>query len=928
MSHSSPKRKPSVANDIREINRENGARLIKAGLAIFPSNFDKHPIPVTWQRLDTLISDTDRKAAITAFKDKHKRAPIHVGSTTDLVTFSKLSSDLGSHVWSISCGPSRLFALDCDGAEAVEWLRKYFAEKNVDVSQCPQVRTQSGGWHVYFADPEGEMRTHGRIVQFGDGGIDARGQGGQTVAPGSVLLKIEEDGRKSERHYTPVDGTPDLCDAYAARAIPCVPDAVRELVRNRAKAQGDAPARVSDGETAAEIEKLRSAPILAFDTVTDPTIGFDLDALRAKDIEFAELWDNPTGDHSKDRFNLAKCLRREFDGLRIEHLAAIYAEWEGAGRHDESARGKGLYNDRDIAREFLANTDARKIQDGAAFGVVNDNDESDAPHEHYLEARKEHDAKKKVRKAKAPIMLDAVDYDSNIRKIVTALRPHVPLYIRGRELVTVATIKLQGAPNLPGDTAKRRDPETSAFVPVKPEWLQARATRYLDCRRTKLSGKGANKETVIVAAPPPEKECKLLIASPETWNIPVAHQIVEAPFLTPGGDIVSVPGFHAESGLYLTGAVSLPELPKAPSRNAALQALDELDALLDEFPFVDNASRSGALSMILTLLCRNLADVVPLHAITAPAPGTGKSELGSIATRIAHGRPLPVQAADNREGELAKRIETAVRAGHPVIALDNVNGTLAGDVLCQVISQPIMTFRVLGGHGDFTGTNRASTIATGNNLRLPDDMIRRSILIGLDAELERPEHRQFKRSAAELNAHIAKHRGQLIGAGLTVVRAFVHALAFDEAEMLPPFAGFAAWSAYVRSPLVWLGRADPLATQASIAADDPEGQKRAAIFAAWHALTTGEAMRASDALKKAEARLISADDAAATEAAGEALATLREHVPMGPGRRGDEALAHAIGYYFRRQKGVIAGGLRLKSATDRDGLARWQTSPV
>jgi hypothetical protein len=46
------------------------------------------------------------------------------------------------------------------------------------------VSTPSGGWHIYYRDPEGTIRnTAGRIVK----GIDTRAGGGYVVAPGSIL---------------------------------------------------------------------------------------------------------------------------------------------------------------------------------------------------------------------------------------------------------------------------------------------------------------------------------------------------------------------------------------------------------------------------------------------------------------------------------------------------------------------------------------------------------------------------------------------------------------------------------------------------------------------------------------------------------------------------------------------------------------------
>jgi putative DNA primase/helicase len=48
----------------------------------------------------------------------------------------------------------------------------------------------------------------------------------------------------------------------------------------------------------------------------------------------------------------------------------------------------------------------------------------------------------------------------------------------------------------------------------------------------------------------------------------------------------------------------MPTIPHHPDKDDADFALETLDELLDQFPFVDGASRSPALSMLLTPVLR------------------------------------------------------------------------------------------------------------------------------------------------------------------------------------------------------------------------------------------------------------------------------------------------------------------------------------
>jgi putative DNA primase/helicase len=52
-----------------------------------------------------------------------------------------------------------------------------------------------------------------------------------------------------------------------------------------------------------------------------------------------------------------------------------------------------------------------------------------------------------------------------------------------------------------------------------------------------------------------------------------------------------------------------------------------------------------ALSLLLTGVCRKTLDFAPLHAITAPAAGTGKSLLIDLASILLTGQPAPVISA-------------------------------------------------------------------------------------------------------------------------------------------------------------------------------------------------------------------------------------------------------------------------------------------
>jgi putative DNA primase/helicase len=69
-----------------------------------------------------------------------------------------------------------------------------------------------------------------------------------------------------------------------------------------------------------------------------------------------------------------------------------------------------------------------------------------------------------------------------------------------------------------------------------------------------------------------------------------------------------------------------------------------------------------------------------------------------------------------------------------------------------------------------------------------------------------------------------------VAAALTIVRAYIVA---GKPDRLRPLPSYGPWSDLVRNSLVWLGRADPMATMEETRVEDPRQEARIAIFEAW-----------------------------------------------------------------------------------------------
>ncbi|RYI98627.1 MAG: topoisomerase, partial [Acetobacteraceae bacterium] len=300
---------------------------------------------------------------------------------------------------------------------------------------------------------------------------------------------------------------------------------------------------------------------------------------------------------------------------------------------------------------------------------------------------------------------------------------------------------------------------------------------------------------------PPMAVAQTILSRAGDWRFPRIAGVITTPTLRPDGSILAAPGYDLATRLYhlQDPDLQLHAAVKAPTRANAEAALKLLNALLDEFPFVDPVSRSVALSGLITPVVRGALSVVPLHAFKAYTAGTGKSYLADVASAISTGRPCPVASAAPDEAETEKRLVGLLLAGFPISSLDNVNGELGGDLLCQAIERPLVRIRPLGRSDIVEIESRSTIFATGNNLRVRGDMVRRTILCSLDAGVERPELREFK---ADPIATVMADRGRYVSACLIIVRAYAAA---GRPDVLKPIASFEDWSNAVRSALVWLG---------------------------------------------------------------------------------------------------------------------------
>jgi hypothetical protein len=364
------------------------------------------------------------------------------------------------------------------------------------------------------------------------------------------------------------------------------------------------------------------------------------------------------------------------------------------------------------------------------------------------------------------------------------------------------------------------------LVPVRLHHMIERFTRCIEFRKFN------KKENKWLPIDCPEAVAKTYLERVGLWRLPKLTALSSCPLLLRDGRIVERPGFDAATGiLFDPQGMVFPLAPAKPSKDDARLALADINALFREFPCVDDRARSVLLSALLTSVSRLAYDFAPLFGFDAPVAGTGKSKLVDCCSVLVNGHECPVISQGDDDTEFEKRLGAELLEGSRMISIDNCDLSLGGPLLCQTATQHFIKVRVLGFSKSVLIVNSALLFATGNNLKLYGDMLRRGLICRLDAGEERPELRTFEQE--DPVRVLKRERGRYALAALTVLRAYIVA---GQPIRRQPLGGFEGWSELVRNALIWLDEADPVDTIESARAEDPERQHLEAVVTQWHAV--------------------------------------------------------------------------------------------
>jgi len=472
------------------------------------------------------------------------------------------------------------------------------------------------------------------------------------------------------------------------------------------------------------------------------------------------------------------------------------------------------------------------------------------------------------------------------------------LFQRGSLIVRPAQTKVR--------VAGGREIVATRLVPVKAPHMMERFSRAVTFQRFD------KRSQTWCPVDCPRNVAEAYLEREGQWQLPSLTRVISAPTLRADGSILDRPGYDEATGLLFDpqGTEFLP-VPQAPTKEDAIAALGRLKTLIATFPFPDDASRSVALSGILTALIRPSLASAPLHGYSAPVAGSGKSLLVDIASVIATGRETAVLAQGSTAEEFEKRLGSAFLAGDETISIDNCEQPLGGEFLCQVLTQPSVKIRLLGESKNVEVPTNTTLFATGNNLRVVGDATRRVVVCSLDPEVERPELRKFDTYPLAL---VRADRGRYVANALTILRAYHLA---GRPEQALPLGSFETWSRWVRDALIWLGEADPCATMERLRTEDPKLLALRTILHHWDRAIGSQRVSAAD-LADIEERGSLAFDGAKT-----AQVRLREALIAVAGL-GSVIDTRRLGNWLSRHKNRLVGDMKIIAAGVVEGEGQWQ----
>lgn len=291
----------------------------------------------------------------------------------------------------------------------------------------------------------------------------------------------------------------------------------------------------------------------------------------------------------------------------------------------------------------------------------------------------------------------------------------------------------------------------------------------------------------------------------------VLPRTITAPMLRPDGTVLQTPGVDPQTGLLYKPDVNYPRVEDTLSQRDRLDHRRVLVELGAHWPFLKPHHKSAWLAGLFTCIARPVIDgPCPLFVVDADKPGTGKTSLVQITSRLVFGQDAAPFSQPKDDKEMRKRITSILSEGDPLVFIDNAARPLGSPSLDAVLTSTQWSDRMLGSSRPVTLPNKATWWATGNNLALRADTMRRALRIQLSSSAIDPARAFAVHHFGHSADWLATVRPQLLTGALALVRRYIVEEAHKIKRHDPPWGSFESWMAFIPGLLQWLDLPDPL----------------------------------------------------------------------------------------------------------------------
>jgi hypothetical protein len=652
-------------------------------------------------------------------------------------------------------------------------------------------------------------------------------------------------------------------------------------------------AQDADAELLANIRASKQGPLFAelFDVGDIRRYGGDDSAADLALINILAFWTGRDPKVMESLFSESSLGRRE--------------KWRERADYRERTIGKAIADCHEIYTACTANDRQAQVAQHNGPDVAAPPDEECGPRHEAL-----------------PIILVTHEEHQVNDAAVEALAADHDLYQRNFRLVSV----VRESQTKPGPRPEIRRPEGTPMIrPVQPARLREVLTRVAQWKTHKPKRNG---KLVVVNAHPPAWSVAAILAREQWPNIRHLVGIVESPTLRDDGSVIEAAGYDPTTGLLYIPNGEFPKIPPKPTLELAEKAANVLFDLVRDFPF-RQGHQAAWLAALLTPLARFLIDgPVPLLLFEANTSGAGKTKLCDLISIICTGREMTSTGYYHNRIEMDKQLVATGLAGDRVVLFDNIEngGRLGNSSLDRAVTARRYRGRVLGKSEMTPDLDLMCTFfATGNNLTLCGDIVRRVVPCRLESPMERPEERDdFAITKCTCGCHgdlldyARRERGKLVAAAQTILGGVIMA---GKPDQKLAAMDFTARSGLVRSAVHWATGLDPAIGRGDLGDSDPDRQHCAAFLAGWFEVQTDHkvpGMTSATMVKRL------------TDAREDDYLMLRNAVAdLWPRTRpGELPSAGSIGMKIQAIRGKTFGGLMIDKIAEEKGAKVWSVSKL